>query len=437
MTSISQFLTPTDPPRLDATLIADYVANEPTPLGRGVDGEMYVYEGGIYERDERIVTKRVAKALGARYSASVCGQVEAHLLNVDIPDVGLPDLPSGYLDYIVLENGIYWWRSGDLDPHSPTLGAMTKLPIVYDEVAIPHSFIAWLRQVLGDDPEIERHMWEILGYLLMTGNPLQKIFMIYGPGGNGKGTLLRVIRRMLGRANYSSISMHQLVDDRFATSGLYGKIANISGDLSSKFLSDPQILKEITGGDAISASRKFGQSFEFVPYAVPIFASNEFFRTSDSSIGWRRRWEVIEFTRNVLASGEPFDEQLLFDDIPGIFNYAMDGLRRLMARGRFDPPQSAQEATARLHDEADPVVMWLDDDEHVTQGPDEISPRRVVYARYKGWCSRNGYNAMAMGPFGKRLSQLGIESTRPRHGTGRTWCYQGLSVPDVAPGALA
>src|SRR5690606_3841375 len=109
----------------------------------------------------------------------------------------------------------------------------------------------------------------------------------------------------------------------FATSGLYGKIANISGDLSSRFLSDPQVLKEITGGDSISASRKFGQSFEFVPYAVPVFASNEYFRTSDSSIGWRRRWEVIEFTRRVDGNGT-FDEQLLLDDIPGIFNLAME-----------------------------------------------------------------------------------------------------------------
>lgn len=420
-----------DTGKLDATLIADAVAVEPTPLGRGVDGEMYVYEGGIYVRDEKIVTKRVAKALGAKYSASVLGQVEAHLLNVDLADVGLPDLPSGCLDYIVLENGIYWWRYGDLEDHSSALGAMTRLPITYDPVAKPHEFIAWLGQVLGPDEELHRHVWEILGYLLMTGNPLQKIFMIYGPGGNGKGTLLRVIRHMLGRENYSSISMHQLVDDRFATSGLYGKIANISGDLSSKFLSDPQILKEITGGDAISASRKFGHSFEFVPYAVPIFASNEFFRTSDTSAGWRRRWEVIEFTRDVIADGRAFDEQVLFDDVPGIFNYAMEGLRRLMTRGRFDPPQSAQEATARLHDEADPVLTWMDDDEMVERDDDAMTPRARVYSRYKGWCSRNGYSPLNLVSFGKRLNAIGIESARPRTGTGRTWCYQGIHVAET------
>lgn len=413
--------------RFDATLLADHVAFEPTTLGRGVEGDIYEYRDGVYVRDEQIITKRVAKALGATFSKTVLGQVEAHLLNVELPEVGLPDLPSGYLPYIVLENGIYWWQDGKLEKHSPHLGAMTKLPITFDPIAKPHAFLEWFDQVLGDDPELHRHMWEVLGYLLMTGNPFQKIFLLYGEGGNGKGTMLRVIRNMLGRANYSSISMHQLVDDRFATSGLYGKTANISGDLSSRFLADPQILKEITGGDSISASRKFGHSFEFVPYAVPIFASNEFFRTSDNSIGWRRRWEVIDFVQRVEGNAG-FDERLLFEDAPGIFNYAMDGLQRLMIRGKFAPPAAAQEATTRLHDAADPLVLWLDEDEGVYQGPEQLAPTADVYKRYAGWCRRNGYSPLASGPFGLRLKQLGITRTRPRIGASRTWHYEGISV---------
>lgn len=423
MSNISQFYDP-DTGKLDATLIADDVADG---LGRGLDGEMYEYRDGVYVRDPNIVTKRVAAALGARYSSSVLGQVEAHLLNIDLPDVGLPELPSGYLDYIVLQNGIYWWKDDALEDHSAGLGAMTKLPITHDPIAVPHSMNEWLTEVLGDDREIIRHMWEVIGYILMTGNPKHKIFLLHGPGGNGKSTMLRVLRAMLGRENYSSLSLHQLVEDRFATSSLYGKIANISGDLSSKYLADPQILKEISGGETISASRKFGHSFEFDPYAVPIFASNEFFRTSDTSDGWRRRWEVIDFTRKVDGS-RPFDEQILFQEAPGIFNLAMEGLRRMMTRGRFDPPHEAIEATSRLHDSADPFMLWLEEDDNVIRGEDESAPSSDVYGRYSRWCRRNGYSALASGPFGMRLKQQGITRTRTRDGSSRTWRYQGISV---------
>ncbi|SBS70789.1 phage/plasmid primase, P4 family [uncultured Microbacterium sp.] len=419
-----------------ATRIAARVATSPTPLGRGADGEMYEYREGVFARDERVVQRRVAAELGDRYSATVLGQVDAHLLNVDLSTVGLPELPRGYLEYIVLENGIYWWLDDEIEPHSPALGAMTKLPIVRDPSAIPHEMFAWMTQVLGDDAELHRHVWEILGYLLMTGNPLQKIFLLHGDGGNGKGTFMRLVRAMLGRESYSSISMHQLVDDRFATAGLYGKIANISGDLSSKFLSDPQILKEITGGDSITASRKFGQSFEFVPYAVPLFASNDHFRTSDNSAGWRRRWEVVDFAvpvEEMVNRGEmrALDEQVLLDEAPGIFNVAMDGLRRLMARGRFAPPQSARDATTRLHDAADPFLLWLDEDDGVYLGELHSDPTALVYARYKRWCGRNGYSAMASGPFGQRVLRLdGITRTRTRSGAdgSRVYRYEGIGV---------
>ncbi|MCK8465860.1 phage/plasmid primase, P4 family [Microbacterium sp. KSW4-16] len=417
--------------RFDATLLADYIAHEPSKLGRDFAGDLYEYRDGVYVRDSTVVTRRCAKALGASYTKNVESQAAAHLLNIDLPEVGLPELPRGYLDHIVLENGVYWWREDRLTPHTEMLGALTKLPITHDAIALPHEFRAWLRVVFGDDEDMLRHVWEVLGYLLMTGNPLQKIILLYGGGGDGKGTFLRLLRAMLGKVNYSSVSLHQLVEDRFASSNLYGKTANISGDLSSKFLSDPQILKEITGGDSISASRKHGQAFEFVPYAVPIFAANEFFRTSDSSYGWRRRWMVIEFPNKVEndTEGAPvFDESVLHDDIPGIFNEAMEGLRRLMARGRFAAPDAAREATTRMHDEADPFMVWLDEDENVELDAETSSSCSDVYKAYTRWCRANGVAALSAITFGQRLRPLGITKIRPRIAGGRVQHYQGIRV---------
>lgn len=411
--------------KIDATQVAEFITPD---LGRGLDGDYYEYRHGVYRRDPEVITRRIADALGSKYSVTLQKQTEAHLLNQTVPAVGVRDLPSGYLDYIVLRNGVYRWRENALEGHSPLLGALTCLPIVYDPDAQPFNMHTWMSQVLGDDDELIRHMWEIVGYVLMTGNPLQKIILLHGEGGNGKGTMLRVLRRLLGEDNYSSLSLHTLVEDRFAAAGLYGAIANISGDLSSRFVNEPEILKQITGGDSITTARKYGQHFSFVPYAVPIFAANEYFRTSDSSYGWRRRWEVVEFARNVESLDRAFDEQSLFDELPGIFNVAMDGLRRLMDRGRFDPPAAAAEATRQLHDAADPFMMWLDDDENVRRGENETSPRADVYQRYSRWCRRNGYQPLASGPFGNRLKGIGIRSRESRAGGSYARYYLGISV---------
>lgn len=417
-------ITDPDTGKLSSTRLAEFIAPD---IGRGLDGEYYRYESGIYTRHEDLIMAKVADVLGDRYSATVLGHVRAHLLNVSIPSVGVQDLPAGYLDYIVMENGVYHWRDDKLTGHDMLLGAVTRLPIRYTREATAPRFSSWLAEVLGTDAELLRHVWEIIGYLLMTGNPLQKAFLLFGEGGNGKGTFLRVLGAMLGKANVSGLSLHDLVADRFAASELYGKIANISGDLSARFVNEPEILKRITGGDVITTSRKYGQQFTFVAYAVPVFASNEYFRTSDTSYGWRRRWEVVEFTRKVDELGD-FDERDLLAELPGIFNEAMRALRVLMERQKFDPPAAAREATKRLHDAADPLLLWLDEDDGVVLGETQSAPRADVYERYKNWVRRNGYQPLASGPFGNRLKQLGITSRRQMNEGSRIRYYDGISV---------
>lgn len=417
-------LTDPDTGKLSTTRLAEFIAPD---LARGVDGEMYEYREGIYERDSDIVTKRVAAALGDRYSTTIQKQAEAHLLNVALMSVGVRALSAGYLDYIVLENGVYNWQQDTFEGHNPLLGALTRLPIRFDRNATAPKFSQWLRDVLSDDSDLQRHVWEIVGYLLMTGNPLQKMVLLYGEGGNGKGTFLRVIRALLGEENYSAISLHTLVEDRFAAAGLYGMIANISGDLSSRFVNEPEILKQITGGDAITTARKYGHQFTFVPYAVPIFASNDFFRTSDTSFGWRRRWEVIEFARKVSDLGD-FDERALLGEVQGIFNQAMGALRALMRRQKFAPPALAIDATNRLHDSADPLMLWLDEDDNVVRGDQQASITTDVYARYAKWARINGYQPLSSGPFGARLKQLGIMVTRRMEFGSRKRYYEGIYV---------
>lgn len=66
---------------IDAVEIADHIATSPTTLGRGFDGDLYEYVDGVFVRDENVVTKRTAAALGKKWSRTVNGQVEAHLLS--------------------------------------------------------------------------------------------------------------------------------------------------------------------------------------------------------------------------------------------------------------------------------------------------------------------------------------------------------------------
>ena len=75
---------------------------------------------------------------------------------------------------------------------------------------------------------------EIAGLCLYSGNPMRKAFMFLGAGRNGKSTVLNLIRALLGKGNCSAVSIQTLSENRFAPADLFGKLANIAGDMDRR-----------------------------------------------------------------------------------------------------------------------------------------------------------------------------------------------------------
>ena len=149
----------------------------------------------------------------------------------------------------------------------------------------------FLADVLPDDTV--DLMIELIGYALYAGNPLAKAVLLLGPAGNGKSKLLMLIRALLGDANVSSIPLQTLSENRFAAAQIYGKLANICGDLDARSIKRSDLFKQITGGDVIMAEHKYGHPFNFTSYALPIFSANEAPLSSDQTEAWFDRWLIV------------------------------------------------------------------------------------------------------------------------------------------------
>ena len=128
----------------------------------------------------------------------------------------------------------------------------------------------------------------------MPGNPLHKMFLLYGRGFNGKGVLLRVFTALAGML-ISAVSLHSLAAERFARAALFGKLVNICGDIDGAHIERTGLLKQLTGEDLISAEHKFARPFEFTNWAVPLFSANEIPSSSDTSRGWLDRWGAFQY----------------------------------------------------------------------------------------------------------------------------------------------
>ena len=139
---------------------------------------------------------------------------------------------------------------------------------------------------------------EWIGYSLYYDNQLQKILIVLGSGGNGKGVLLRLWEKFIGTENCSAVTMGTLAGCRFAGYELFKHpLLNLVGDQGKNPIPDTGALKSLSGEDLITVEQKYGQSFGFRYKGKLVFAENEIAKVDDATEGWLRRNDIIKFKK--------------------------------------------------------------------------------------------------------------------------------------------
>lgn len=389
--------------KINHLAIADKVR---TDVLFGPDGTYWVYEDGVYRKDEFIIQRRVNKILGTLAGPTPTNRIK-HIIDPELEMLS-HDLPEH--TYINVLNGMYNYERQFLEPHSPAFHSIVQLPIWYDPTATCPIFDHFLGRVCPQDSlEV---LWEIIAYLLVPGNPFQKAILFYGPGSNGKSTFINVMEQMVGRNNCSNITLKQLARI-FEPAELLGKQLNTVGDLDLKYHKETETFKKITGGDPITAQRKNKDPFTFINWAVPLFAANSFWASYDQSNGYFRRWEIVSFPNKV--SERDFDtsisEMTTPDQLAGIFNKAMKHLPTLMKRGHFKLNYINQIMKTEFEQESDNVAQWLEDDDSISYNQSfdyaRGTNKRYTYERYISWSQHNRNYTLSNRDFAKRLAANG------------------------------
>ncbi len=290
-------------------------------------------------------------------------------------------LQNGMLDLEPLAAG----HAPELLPFDSRWFGTSVLPFAFDPDARCPRFLRFLRQVLerhadgtglhqGDNRCFVLQEW--LGYTLLCDGRYQKFLLMVGEGNNGKGVLQNLWIQMLGPANVSHVSLDQL-SGQFALSPLYGKYANICGDLNEIDTVAEGILKRLTGEDNLTVDRKHQSLVTMAPSCKMIFATNALPRFKDKSRGIWRRLVVMPF--RVVIRDEEINERLaaqeLEAELPGILNFALRGLRRLLRNRQFTHCQICTSASTEHQFDCDPLLQFLDETRVYAQ--DQHQPRRI------------------------------------------------------------
>ena len=374
-----------------------------------IDGVLNLYKDGAYVKDNDDIERTMLRFF-PEISSSKRMEVMKQI------DLKAPDYSGSenHDNLIVFNNGIYDIIKKKLMPCSKDYVLPNRIPWDYNPDAYCKDLDNLLDRVSDHDPEIRALIEEMWGCCLKR-SPDNVAFFLVGGASNGKSTIQSIGIKMLGRQNVSSTDLRAFSTDKFASADLYGKIANISDDISGEYISDPSMFKSLTTGEYIRAQRKFGQPFDFAPYSTMVFSANRIPRVKDADGGVRRRMKIIPFKHVFSSKDKDYDpgikNRILYgtDDCSAeeamsyFINIALAGLDRVMNQG-FTESQHVNSAVEEYDHECNPILDWCD--EYLESHEDFLGESRAdVYFNYTLWADHAGQKAMSQRAFSTFLCE--------------------------------
>ncbi|PPQ16621.1 hypothetical protein CV770_25220 [Bradyrhizobium sp. AC87j1] len=308
-------------------------------------------------------------------------------------DLWLLNTPDGVLD---LANGI-------LRPARPD-DFMTKTTAVGPNGECP-KWLEFLVKVTGGNAEQQSYLQRVCGYALTGMTREHAIFFLHGLGANGKSVFVATIAGVMGE--YHRVTPIETftasMSDRHPTelAGLMGARLVTATETEEGRQWAESRLKQLTGGDTISARFMRQDFFDFTPQFKLMIAGNHRpgLRSVDEAI--RRRMNLIPFS--VTIPREDRDAELtekLKAEWPGILKWMVDGCAEWRRVG-LQHPSSVVEATESYLATEDSLQRWLE--ECCRTGPQYWTQTSLLFACWRRWTEAAGEFSGTQKRFSQRL----------------------------------
>jgi len=388
-------------------LVADEIMRWRRMIVEPKSGLVYSWNDRSWEEyDEGYIRRQVLHLLGIEGSTSRVRDVVGMVRDLACIDHGRA--MNDRENMIPLNNGIFSIEEGKVLSHDPNYLNSYHLDIdlfLDGTLPIPKRWQKFLEESVND-PETIRELQKFFGYCLTRETRYEKSLLLIGPGGDGKGTILRVLHSLLGDVNVSNVSMGDL-SDQFHRVMLVDKLLNYTTEISSElFQSD--MFKAIVSGEPITAAYKHRNAFSFKPCAKLAFSSNSYPDIKDHTDGLYRRMMIIEMSQQFIAKGED-DNQLfekLMEEKAGIFLWALRGLQLLREEG-FKNSEYIESCLETFKQMNNPLFNFMRDCIEDEPDPDAPFVKSVdLYDRYKKYCAKRGHYALTLTKTMIRLQQI-------------------------------
>lgn len=313
--------------------------------------------------------------------------------------------PSG-ANYIAFRNGIYDVETDELLDFTPDIIVTNKIDHDYNPAAYHELLDKTFDKLACNDPSVRALLEETVGYCFYRRNELRKSFILTGDKRNGKSTYLALLKELLGDENTAALDLNEL-GDRFSSSSLFGKLANIGDDIADDFVSNPAMFKKITSGDRVKGEFKGQNEFFFNPYCKLLFSANNIPRIKDKSGAVLDRLVIIPFDATFSAEDPDYDPYIKYklikeDAMEYLILLGIRGLKRVLEAHGFSKSEKIEKSLEEYRENNNPILLFFkewDEAQMVNQ------PTNEIYSKYSEFCLANSFTPMSNIEFSKQVKR--------------------------------
>lgn len=379
-------------------------------------------ERGVWERVEDAIIEAELNAVLNRAEVEgvkVNGRLLASVMRITRAEIVRPsDIWDTDPHILVCQNGVLDLHAALFREHDAADYATTALPYAYDPDA---DAPAWRCFLAALNPDVVPFLQEYAGYCLTTDTRQELAVWLHGQPGGGKSTFIEGLRAMLG-PKAANLSLRDIERSQFGLAGIRGKTLLVASESPTDYVTTTDILNSLISGETVRVEQKHRDAFDMTPRAKICWAMNSYPRIGDPNDGLFRRVKVVTFEPIPEADRDPEIKETIRSEGAGILLWALEGLKRLRARGRFAIPQAVRDATAHFQAANDVPALFIS--ECCVTGPNYRVNAQQLYDAYRLWCERNGHRHLASNNAAREWERLGF--TRHRTMTGVQWEGVGL-----------
>lgn len=370
----------------------------------------YVYNNGTWEKMFDIqIMRMIGDILPEfyKYDIATRKKIVENLKVIDYSSV----LTFNLIDMLNLKNCMLNVYSGETFEHDPKYRFTIQINYDYDSSAQCPLWKKTLNEIFEFDNDKISILQEFFGYCLTRETKLEKALLLLGDSRSGKSTILNTLRALVGDNNCSSVPFSHIAHQQ-QNFAMLGKLINMDTDVSSKAIDFEAEFKKITSGEDIQTNPKYVAPFSFKPFCKMVLSANDFPRITDHSSAFYKRLILIPCDRVF----EPHEQNVnlkneLIAELPGILNWAIIGLRRLINRKSFEKKEFMDEAISDLREESNPVDGFFNEHVSVEVGEHIEIEKSELYSKYKIWASNSNHGTLSISKFSQHVFRKYAKST--------------------------